>query len=305
MTKIERILAAIRGEVVDKIPKGEFYLEDGLSAKLLRLTSSEYTDELDLEARIKACELLGLDALVFIPKVGPREESWEELKQWRGQTDFFLFALIDGPFQGISHRYSDFTSFLMDTARNREQLSELAKEIVRESLQLGKAALESGANGILIADDIAYTQGLFVSPHIMREVFFPYLEELVQELTQYTVTTGGGKVPIFFHSDGNILQVLYDLKEIGFDGIHSLEPVMDMGIVREIIGNEICLMGGYDLGWFDFGGTSKAEELLTKARIGGGYIFGSSAGILDTSLSALDVLEVYRFVEEYDVRNKP
>lgn len=305
MTKIERILAAIRGEAIDKIPKGEFYLEDGLSAKLLRWTSSEHTEVLDLEARIEACELLGLDALVFIPKAGPREESWKELKQWRGRTDFFLFALIDGPFQGISHRYSDFTAFLMDTVRNREKLSKLAEEVVRESLQLGKAALESGANGIFIADDIAYTQGLFVSPHIMREVFFPYLEELVQELTRHTVTIGRSKVPIFFHSDGNILPVLYDLKEIGFDGIHSLEPVMDMGIVREVVGSEICLMGGYDLGWFGFGGTGKADELLKKARVGGRYIFGSSAGILDTSLSAHDLLEVYRFVEGYDVRNKP
>jgi uroporphyrinogen decarboxylase len=305
MTKIERILASIRGEAVDKTPKGEFYLEDGLSAKLLRLTSSEHTDELDLEARIKACELLGLDALVIMPKVSPREESWKELKQWRSQTDFFLFALIDGPFQGISHRYSDFTTFLMDTSRDREKLSELAKEVITESARLGKAALESGANGILIADDIAYTQGLFVSPHVMREVFFPYLEELVQELTQYTVSTGGGKVPIFFHSDGNILTVLYDLKEIGFDGIHSLEPVMDIALVREVVGSEICLMGGYDLGWFGFGGTSKADELLKNARVGGGYIFGSSAGILDTSLSAHDLLEVYRFVDDYDVRNKP
>lgn len=301
MTKIERILAAIRGEALDKIPKGEFYLEPGLITKLLQITNQD-TREVDLEARIKACELLGLDALVFTPKRGSGEEVWKELEHWKEQTDFFLFALIDGPFQGVSHRYPDFTSFLMNTVRDKEKLARLAEEVISNSLKLGQAALKSGAHGILIADDIAYNQGLYISPQMMRELFFPYLEELVHSLSRYDLKSRRDKVPVFFHSDGNILQVLKDLKELSFDGIHSLEPVMDIKRVREVAGGDLCLMGGYDLGWFNSGGTSKADELLKKALSGGGYIFGSSAGILDTGLSALDVLEVYKFVEEYDIR---
>lgn len=41
MTKIERILAATRFERVDRIPKGEFYLEDGFVANLLGLEENE------------------------------------------------------------------------------------------------------------------------------------------------------------------------------------------------------------------------------------------------------------------------
>lgn len=304
MTKNERILAAIRGETLDKIPKGEFHLEDGLVTKLLQLTPAQDTLKGDFESRVKACELLGLDALVFIPKGGAGKEAWHELKQWREQTDFFLFALIDGPFQGVSHRYSEYASFLMNIVRDKAKIQSLAEEVSLGSLKLGQAALESGAHGILIADDIAYNQGLYVSPRTMRDVFFPYLKELVQTFSKYVTKSSGDKVPVFFHSDGNILQVLSDLKELGFDGIHSLEPVMDLKKVREVVG-DMCLMGGFDLGWFDSDGLSKAEELLTTALPGGGYIFGSSAGILDTSLTALNVLEVYGFVEKYDIRNKP
>lgn len=302
MTKIERILAAIRGETLDKIPKGEFYLEDGLVTKLLQLTLAQDTIKVDFEARVKACELLGLDSLVFIPNRDYGQETWQELKQWREQTDFFLFALVDGPFQGVSHRYSDFTSFLMDTVRDKAKIDSLAEEISLESLKLGQAALELGAHGILIADDIAYNQGLYVSLRTMRDIFFPYLKELVQTFSKSITKSSGDQVPVFFHSDGNILQVLNDLKALGFDGIHSLEPIMDLKKVREVAGSDMCLMGGFDLGWFDSGGLRKADELLTTALPGGGYIFGSSAGILDTSLSALDVLEVYGFVEKYDVK---
>lgn len=303
MTKIERILAAIRGETLDKIPKVEFHLEDGLVTKLLQITPAQNLLEVNFESRVKACELLGLDALVFIPKRGCGEEAWQELRQWREKTDFFLFALIDGPFQGVSHRYPDFSTFLMDIIRDRVKIGSLAAEISLESLKLGQAALKSGAHGILIADDIAYNQGLYVSPHTMRDVFFPYLKDLVESFSKH-VTKRREQVPVCFHSDGNILQVLNDLRELGFDGIHSLEPVMDLKKVREVAGRDMCLMGGFDLGWFDSDGLSKAEELLTAA-LPGGYIFGSSAGILDTSLSALDVLEVYVFVEKYGLSNKP
>lgn len=302
MTKIERILAAIRGETLDKIPKGEFYLEDGLVTKLLQITSAQDMLKVDFKSRVKACELLGLDALVFIPNGCCGDEAWQELKQWREYTDLFLFALIDGPFQGIAHRYSDFASFLMDIVRDKAKIQSLAEEITLGSLKLGQAALESGAHGILIADDIAYNQGLYVSPPTMRDVFFPYLKELVQIFSKNVTKSSGVQLPVFFHSDGNILQVLNDLKELGFDGIHSLEPVMNLGKVREAVGRDMCLMGGFDLGWFDSGALSKTEELLTMALPGGGYIFGSSAGILDTSLSPLDVLEVYGFVDKYDIK---
>lgn len=303
MTKIQRILAAIRGAKVDKIPKGEFYLEDDLIARLLQIDDPNYKGIINFKAKVKAYELLGLDALVFSPNKVFGEAPWAELKRWREQSDFFLFALVDGPFQGVSQSYSDFTTFLMDTMREKEIIADVAREVIQRSIKLGLEALRAGAHGILIADDIAYNQGLFVSPSIMRKMFFPYLKELLQALSLQAESISGTKVPVFFHSDGNILLVLEDLMKLGFDGIHSLEPVMDMEKVREATEDKVCLMGGFDLGWFDSHGVSKANELLNTVLPGGRYIFGSSAGILDESLQAPNVLKVYRFINEYKLAN--
>lgn len=297
MTKVERILAAIRGELIDKTPKGEFYLEEGFIAKLLQFIRPESSVEIDFKAKVEACEVLGLDALVFAPGKDQGREAWEDLRRWREQTDFFTFAILDGPFQGVCHQYSDFTTFLMDTVSDREKLASQAKDIITSSAKLGYEALEAGAHGIIIADDIAYQQGLYVSPQVMRELFFPYLNELVHSFSSQTTLQ---KVPVFFHSDGNLLQILGDIKNLGFDGIHSLEPVMEIGKVREITGDDFCLMGGFDLGWFNSSGTDHAKELLMKVSTNSRYIFGSSAGILDDHLSASDVLQVYRYVDQYD-----
>ena len=296
MTKIERIMKVIYGEPVDKIPKGEFFLEEGLVANLTQLVRSEKPKQIDFKSEVGACEWLGLDALVFSPdKKG--DDAWNKLKRWREGSDFFLFAIVDGPFQGIYHQYEDFTDFLMDTMRNTERLQAQAEEIAQKSRELAMKAFEAGANGVIVADDIAYNQGLYVSPKTMREIFFPYLKDLVSSLS---LTSEGSDVkkPIFFHSDGNLLQILEDIKAIGFNGIHSLEPIMDIGQVREIVGEEVCLMGGFDLGWFKEEGPEKAKEILSK-MVPGRYIFGSSAGILDATLPAEEVLRVYRYVEEY------
>lgn len=297
MTKVARVLAMIRGEAVDKLPKGEFFIDDGLVAKLLQMPENEGIPAVDFAAKVKAYELLGLDALVFMADQKNTKEPWAELQHWQEESDFFLFSLLDGPFQGVGHSYEDFTAFLMDTVKDRTKIEELVRGSVRRSLDLGRAAIRAGAHGIMIADDIAYNHGLYISPRMMREGFFPYLKELVQALKQAAQEARGQDIPIFFHSDGNIQAILMDLKEIGFSGIHSLEPVMDLVKVREAVGSNMCLMGGYSLSWFDSGGVDMVDELLKSVRPGS-YIFGSSAGILDTSLPPETVLEVYRYIDK-------
>jgi len=300
MTKQERVLAMLQGDKVDKLPKGEFYIEDGLICKLLELTPSPDRQIIDFETKIKAHELLGLDVLVFMADKKNLNDPWAELRQWQEESDFFLFSLLDGPFQSVSHSYEDFTDFLMDTIREKEKIQELVKQGAERSLELGKKAIEAGAHGLMIADDIAYNRGLYISPAMMREIFFPALAELICQLSQIAQESRGKELPFFFHSDGDIQLVLGDLKEMGFKGIHSLEPVMDLTKVREIVGQEICLMGGYSLSWFETGGVAKANELLAKI-LPGRYIFGSAAGILDSTLSPKALLEVYNYIDALEV----
>lgn len=180
MTKIERVLATIYGQAVDKLPKGEFHIEDGLITKLLKVTSHQSLKRIDFEDRVKASELLGLDALVFMADTDSQDGPWAELRRWGEESDFFTFALIDGPFQGVGHGYPDFTEFLMDIVKDEDKMDSLVQGSLRRSLELGRAAIASGAHGILIADDIAYNQGLYVSPRTMRERFFLILKNYVQ-----------------------------------------------------------------------------------------------------------------------------
>lgn len=294
MTKIQRILAAIRFESVDRIPRGEFYLEDGFITKLLGLK-----ENLTFEDRVKACELCGLDALAFSPSSSRTDKAqvWEGFKRWREETDFFIFAIIDGPFQGAAKLFSSFTDYLMSIAKRDPVISDLVARSVAENTALGLNALASGANGIIIADDIAYNGGTFISPTALSKEFFPGLRDQVDLLRAQ-------KSPIFFHADGNLLAVLDDIVNLGFDGLHSLNfsSLADVAKAKIITRENLCLMGGYDLGWFEEENSKKrAQELLAVTSKGGGYIFGTSAGIIGSDLSVKKVLDVYDYVNSYDL----
>jgi len=297
VTKIERIMAAINFKRVDRIPKGEFHLEDDFVTELLSLTEKVIFND-----RVEACELLGLDSLALAPSyiLQDKSRAWEGLKQWRKETDFFIFAIIDGPFQGAAKLFNSFTDYLLAIAQHDPIVPELVTKSVAANVELGLNALASGANGIIIADDIAYQGGTFISPKALRENFFPGLEEQVEVLN-------GDKVPVFFHADGDLLTVLDDIMDAGVGGLHSLDfsSLTDIANVRMATNNRLCLMGGYDLGWFEADNrTEKALELLTatsNGAMGSGYIFGSSAGILGNTISAKRVNDVYQYVSNLPV----
>ena len=294
MTKIERVFAAIRFERVDRIPKGEFHLEDGFVANLLgRKEKVEFKD------RVEACELCGLDVLAFSSSSLQQDkaQAWESLKLWKKETDFFAFALIDGPFQGTAKLFSSFTDYLLAIAKRDPIIPKLVAEATATNLELGLNALESGADGIIVADDIAYNGGTFISPTTLRKNFFPSLKEQVDVLRRQNA-------PVFFHADGDLVAVLDDIINSGVDGLHSLDlpSLTEIANVRKATENRVCLMGGYDLSWFEAENrTDRARELLTVTANGGGYIFGSSAGILGSDQAAQQVMDVYQFVSNFPI----
>ena len=63
-----------------------------------------------------------------------------------------------------------------------------------ELLKQGKL-VEAGVHRIIIPDDMAFNSGLFITPELLRELIFPYLEEEVYQIKKLGV-------PVFLHSDG-------------------------------------------------------------------------------------------------------
>lgn len=123
-------------------------------------------------------------------------------------------------------------------------------------------------------DDIAFKTQPYVSPKFFRRLFLPRYRQVAENI---------GK-PWIFHSDGNLLPILDDLLSLGMSGLHPIEPAaMDIELLKQRYGGQVCLVGGIDLDLLSRGTLeevrTETQRVLKLAAPGGGYIAGSSNSI--------------------------
>ncbi len=129
-------------------------------------------------------------------------------------------------------------------------------------------------------DDLAYTEGLMVSPELLRRLLLPWLEELSN------ITHGAG-MPLIMHSDGRLCDVLDDLIALGLNAPHPIEPkAMDIRDLKKRYGDKFALFGNVDMGYTLCRGTpdevrEEVRALIRNLAPGGGYAVGSSNSVSD------------------------
>jgi uroporphyrinogen decarboxylase len=132
-------------------------------------------------------------------------------------------------------------NFLVGIIRHPLLVQRLMSAFTGFWAELSKRLIDVGIDVIGVGDDVADKHGLFLSPNDWRRLVKPELKRIVDE-----VKKRGGLV--FFHSDGNINSVLDDIVDIGFDGLHSMEPLagMDIGSIKKKYADKLCLLGNVD-----------------------------------------------------------
>lgn len=334
MNHVERVLTALACGQPDRVPRGEFELEPGLVAALLGCRGPVGFAEAVAARGLLGMDLLALTPEAVLEEQGdgnyrdnwgrviakqgdltavrvaaipeiraaasyrlPAPESFNflSIRRWREETDFFIFAFLDGPFQGTG-RLFNFTDFLLAVAREKF-VGELAAAVTEFNLKLARLCREAGAHGIIIGDDVAYSRGTYIHPDLWRTLFLPHLRRLVEGLKKLDL-------PVLFHSDGNLNAILPDLAGLPLNGFQCLEPAagMDIGAVKREYGKRLCLMGNFDPGLLAAGSpeeiTSAATRLLAEIAPGGGYIFSTSSGILNDALPVDNVRALYQAVAD-------
>ncbi len=124
-------------------------------------------------------------------------------------------------------------------------------------------------------DDMAYTEGMMVSPRILRRQVFPTLKEMGD-------ICRSKDLPFILHSDGDLWPVMDDILDIGFNAIHPIEPKgLDLADLKAKLGDRLCFLGAVDLGEvLTLGNPATVDaavrENISIAASGGGYAVGSS-----------------------------
>ena len=123
-----------------------------------------------------------------------------------------------------------------------EKLRMFADRAADFNIEIGSIQLSNEyIDGLIIYGDVAYGRGLLMSPGSWKEIYFPALEKICAELKRF------GK-PLFYHTDGNYLEILDILAGIGIDAIHPNEAKSGIDVVKlkEHYQGKIAFMGNID-----------------------------------------------------------
>jgi uroporphyrinogen decarboxylase len=311
LNSISLVMDAIRHKPGTPIARGELTLDSKFARDFLNWRKADAgADSLSgIDLRIACCQALKLDLVCIQSGETADKESNLSAKitdlNRIADEGLFAFWVVNGSFQTAMARQGMMT-FLADIAGSPDDVCNELRQISDHVIVTMRQGVSAGAHGIIIADDIAYSQSTYISPDFVKHRLLPIWQTQVE-------TARDLGVPVFFHSDGNLNAVLPYIVAAGFDGLQCIEPAsgMDIKKIKTRYGKELCLMGNMDPALLSVQG-SQSDAATQYARLrravfnlmafaGGndGFIFGSCSG-LHAGMSPELVQYMYHLVSEAD-----
>lgn len=277
----ELVQTLLRSGLTDYIPKGELCINEGVFCGQSGCSCPGFEERLafiqSLRLDIISLSPLYPTGLKRLPEV--KEYQWPDVHRWVNDTSLFTFALLDGAFEW-GMRILGLHEFCVMLRRSTLSLQELTNRVETLNQSLVERLADQGINGIILADDIAYQQGLFASPQILRDTFIPSLARQAERIIDLDL-------PVFYHSDGNYMAVIEDIVAAGFNGLQCLEKSagMDLHKIRAQFGKDLCLWGHLEVeGIMQANNPTVYNEILASTRnaaSGGRFIMGTTSGLFE------------------------
>ena len=213
------------------------------------------------------------------PWIGPHDVYYKDVDGIKGYLpDGMKLVVNHGPlFQSIL-RIMGFEALSMALYDNPELIQAIAEKVGELSVNIVEnLAQRDWVSGIWIGDDMAYTEGLLVSPDFLRTYVFPYYKRIGDVCKRYQKL-------FLFHSDGKLAEIYDDLYKCGVQAIHPNEPLsVDIVELKKQWGDKFAFLGNVDVDLLSRGTPEQvidaAKYLIENAAPGGGYALSSGNSI--------------------------
>ena len=201
----------------------------------------------------------------------------EEARALYEETDYAIMA--DGGFKSfweLGYLLRGLEQMLMDLVLNPEFVSALLSKLLDINTAVTGRFLDAVGPYIHVfrtADDLATQRGPLMSPRTFRTLLKPVYKKYFDFVKSKT------EAKIFYHSCGNVVDLIDDLLEIGVDILNPVQ-VSAMGDTAELksgFGERLVFWGGIDTQRVLPRGTAKEVKAEVRQRIrdlgpGGGYV---------------------------------
>jgi hypothetical protein len=203
---------------------------------------------------------------------------WESYISAIKGTSIGIFGITGMVFQSIYQFTLGFENFMLLLYDNLPFIEYLLDVSADYNRRIVEFLCDYPIDMLYIGDDVAFRNGLIVQPDLFLKLWTTRMEKVIEPAKQKGI-------PIIFHSDGNIYEIIPTLIDMGFKCLNPIEPYgMDIYEVKEKWGNKIALMGNMDIaGVLAFGTPEEViadtQNHLEKLMPGGKYIAASSHSI--------------------------
>lgn len=307
MNKIERVMAAIRHQIPDRVPKGELHIQPELANRILM---KEYPlDYQHFERDVAIRQALNMDLV----NVGEWPE-WEEGISANGNKLVrSIYGQVFEMTEKTKHIYKEAIPIEEADAYVMPDSTMITGSLVKKYVQETDFFVFAQIGGPISMLDEMYsmedymvycltnTEEIYT---ITKKVIDYEIEKAIRFLENgahailvaddiafqsglflppYIMQKIGypfykkivskikehRDVPVFLHTDGNIWAALDEITACGFDGIQSIQPSAGMSIskVKEKYGKELCLWGNIDLDEVLCFGTPQEVKEIVKRTI--------------------------------------
>ncbi len=172
-----------------------------------------------------------------------------------------------------------FTQMILDLQMNPEFMSALLSKLLEINIDATERFLDKVGKYIQVfrgGDDMATQQGLLMS----LETFRRFIKPVYKKYFDFVKSKTDAK--IFFHSCGNVTDLIDDLVESGVDILNPVQvsAMSDTADLKSRFGNKVVFWGGIDTQQVLPRGSLEDIEKEVSKRIrdlgpGGGYVLAS------------------------------
>lgn len=128
----------------------------------------------------------------------------------------------------------------MDMYEYPEEFKRLSKRIAAVQRVAIEKAIKMGITALYLMEDLATTKGLAMSPAMIQEFCLDYIQEFID------MAKSAG-IPVLFHSDGTVTDLVGMLKERGIDAVNPLQPHLnDAAEFKKRFDGTLAVYGGLD-----------------------------------------------------------
>ena len=215
-------------------------------------------------------------------------------------NDRFIYANLENPFRRLWN-LRGFENALMDYVVDHDIIEAIFDSVFALHTEMALRMTRAGIDMIRIVGDIAMQDRIMMGPEPWRKFDKPRTAALIAACRAINPD-----VEFFFHSDGNVLDVMDDLVEVGFTVINPIQPeCMDPTEVKRRWGNRITLHGCISIQrTLPFGTADEVrrevEDLIRHCGRDGGLILMPSNNLQpDTPIE--NILACYHAARDLDI----